>query len=358
MRDLRVTLDISMRWPWIVGALAAGGIAMAAPNAEPKLAASESEQMPSFSLPPTEEVPEPDIEDTASMPVERKPAPKLAEIDAKVEPNEYTNDPVLGRSERVVGEGVKNMIAFTFDDGPVPDTTPTVLAALKKYDIPASFFIVTRHFGHGKKPHYTERTRQLLEQEITDGHLVGSHGVMHERLLHAAKTELDREVNASLKELSTYTKRPIGMFRPPFGKISYAGRKRLKSLGVTEVFWSIDPRDWEAVAGDEQYMRQEVAIAIRSAGGGVILLHDSKPVTASIIAGVFDDLEASNCKRLTRKQTPIYPVSIHYFLRDDGDQPRPIPPEVAKRTEAYKLALPGRCAAREAARKKQNAARK
>lgn len=352
-----------MRWPWIVGALGAvlagglavSGIAVAGP--EVRLAASEGESTPSLYPPPPddppvidEELPTAEVDDPPHYPIAKKPAPKLAEIDVLVQPSEFTNDPVLGRSERVVGEGVKGMIAFTFDDGPVPGTTPAVLAALKKYDIPASFFIVTRHFGH-RKPEYARRARELLAQTVADGHIVGSHGVMHERLLHASHKELDREVNASLVELATYTKKPIGIFRAPFGKINYAGRKRLKSLGVTEVFWSIDPRDWEATTGDEQYMRNEIAYSIRNAGGGVILLHDSKPVTAAIIEKVFDDLEAYNCKKLAAKQDPIYPVSLHYFLRDEGDKPRPVPKDVAARTEAYKAALPGRCAARKKLKK-------
>jgi peptidoglycan/xylan/chitin deacetylase (PgdA/CDA1 family) len=346
-----------MRLAVILGALAAGGIAGAAPEPGATMLAASGEPAPSLYPPPIEEPPltpeeelEPDVSDPPDYPIKRK-APTLAEIDVHVLPNEFTNDPVLGRSERVVGEGVKGMIAFTFDDGPVPDTTPNVLAALKKYDIPASFFIVTRHFSHPKKT-YVAAAEALLAQEIADGHLVGSHGHMHERLLGASATTIDREINASVKTLSTHAQKPIGMFRAPFGKINYLGRKRLKSLGLTEVFWSIDPRDWEAVPGDEWYMRTEIARAIAHAGGGVIVLHDSKAVTASILAGVFDDLEASNCKKLAAGLDPIYPVSIHYFLRDEVDVPRAVPPEIAARTEAYKLALPGRCDARARARAK------
>jgi hypothetical protein len=41
-------------------------------------------------------------------------------------------------------------------------------------------------------------------------------------------------------------------------------------------------------------------------------------------------------------------VSLHYFLRDKKTA-RPIPDEVKARTDAYKLALPARCALRPAA---------
>src|SRR5206468_9695687 len=79
--------------------------------------------------------------------------------------------------------------------------------------------------------------------------------------------------------------------------------------------------------------------------GGVVLMHDVKPITAKIIHDVLDDLEAENCKRLADKRDPIIPVSLHYFLRD-GKTARPVPADVQKRTDAYRLALPVRCANR------------
>ena len=74
-------------------------------------------------------------------------------------------------------------------------------------------------------------------------------------------------------------------------------------------------------------------------------MHDVKPITAQVIAQVFDDLEAENCARLGAEREPIVPVSLHYFVRDNK-QARALPPEVKKRTDAYRAALPGRCAKR------------
>jgi peptidoglycan/xylan/chitin deacetylase (PgdA/CDA1 family) len=273
--------------------------------------------------------------------------PKLADIPGDVAPNEFTDDPVLGRAERVVGYGVKNMVAFTFDDGPVGETTPQILETLAHYDVPASFFVVMRHFrnGLGLGMGYTVLERALLEREVEYGHLVGSHAVHHNHLLDVQPADLDREIDGSLRELAQYTHQPIGMFRPPFGKLSWSARKRLKSLGVTEVFWSIDPRDWAAEPGDEAALRRKIAREIWGQGGGVVILHDSKAITARILPSVLDDLEAANCRRIANHQEPMLPVSLHYFLQD-GDAPRPVPAEVEARTQAYRDALPDRCRAR------------
>jgi peptidoglycan/xylan/chitin deacetylase (PgdA/CDA1 family) len=257
----------------------------------------------------------------------------------KVEPNEYTNDPVVGRGDRIVGDDVKNLVAFTFDDGPNPETTPTVLDALMAYDIPATFFIVTRKL-HGKD---AIKAREVLARTMAEGHLVESHSVSHVKLGKADAKQLDAEITKSFEMLSVEAKRPIGMFRAPFGSLGSAGRTRLKKLGVTEVFWSIDTLDWKAKHQDK--LREEVLAMILKERGGVVLMHDVKPMTAAVISQVLDDLEAENCRRLAAKEEPIWPVSIHYFIRD-GKAPRAVPEEVAKRTEAYRKSLPERCARR------------
>jgi peptidoglycan/xylan/chitin deacetylase (PgdA/CDA1 family) len=249
-----------------------------------------------------------------------------------------TDDPVLGKSPlRVEGEELHGVVAFTFDDGPNPETTPAVIAALEKYDIPATFFIVTQRLSG-------EKGRGVLAKELADGFTVGSHSVTHKNLKNATGETITKEVDAAFRRLATVANRPIGLFRPPYGALSGAGRSRLRQLGVTEVIWSIDTLDWKA--HDPDKLRKKVGKMILAQNGGIVLMHDVKPITAKIIADVFDDLEAENCRRLDARQEPIWPVSLHYFIKNDKKTLRPIPDEVAKRTAAYKAALPGRCAKR------------
>jgi peptidoglycan/xylan/chitin deacetylase (PgdA/CDA1 family) len=252
-----------------------------------------------------------------------------------------TDDPVVGKADRIDGDELKGVVAFTFDDGPNPETTPHVIDALEKYNIPATFFIVTQRIT-GK---HGETGREILHRELDAGFLVGSHSVTHPNLKHAAADQLGREVDASIRTLATEADRPIGMFRPPYGALSPAGRGRLKKLGLTEVFWSVDTLDWKAHNDDR--LRKKVVSMIKHDGGGVVLMHDVKPITARVIADVLDDLEAENCARLADHREPIVPVSLHYFLKN-GKTPRAIPEGVQQRTAAYKAQLPDRCAKRPA----------
>lgn len=296
-----------MRWLSLVVVLAAATLATAAPDPMP-----------------------PEVPPVGSGSAQRSASSDLAAL---------TDDPIVGRASRVNGTEVSGVVAFTFDDGPNPKTTPAVLDALEQYDIPATFFIVTQRLlgKHG------EKSREVLARELAGGFMVGSHSVTHANLKHATGAQVSREIDNSFRTLSKDAARPIGLFRPPYGALSGAARMRLKKLGVTEVIWSVDTLDWKAKNADR--LRKKVLAMIVKQNGGVVLMHDIKPITARIIGEVFDDLEAENCKRLGEHRDPIVPVSLHYFLRD-GKTARAVPADVQKRTDAYRLALPVRCANR------------
>jgi peptidoglycan/xylan/chitin deacetylase (PgdA/CDA1 family) len=271
-------------------------------------------------------------------PVEAKPEPpKLDVKDMKT----LTADPILGKADKVDGDELTGLVAFTFDDGPNPSTSPAVIDALDKYNIPATFFIVTQRIN-GK---LGTKSRDVLARELAEGYLVGSHSVTHPNLGKGDTKLFDKEIDPSIRTLAITANRPIGLFRPPYGSMNKGGRARLKSLGLTEVQWSIDTLDWKA--HDAARLRKKVVSMIIKQKGGIVLMHDVKPITAKVIPLVLDDLEAENCRRLAAKEEPIVPVSLHYFLRDKR-VPRPIPDDVKARTEAYKIGLPARCAARPA----------
>jgi peptidoglycan-N-acetylglucosamine deacetylase len=257
--------------------------------------------------------------------------------------NAATNDPLLKGADRVIGKDAPGYVAFTFDDGPTSATTPIVIDALQAYDIPATFFIVTRHLNH---PRDRETARALLAKELELGFTVGNHTAHHARLEYTTDEKLlVREVDEAVVTLSKHANRPIGLFRAPYGKLSTFAKDHLHALGVTDVFWSIDSRDWETAEEDAAELRRSVVEQIVSENGGVVLMHDTRKVTAKVIRDVFDDLEQENCSRLAKHETPIWPVSLHYFLRDNG-APRAVPDDVQKRTLAYQSALPDRCADR------------
>jgi peptidoglycan/xylan/chitin deacetylase (PgdA/CDA1 family) len=289
--------------------------------------------------------PKPTVVALAKTAVPEQPAPNVEQKpeEPRIDASKYTKDPVLAGADRVVGRDRAGYVAFTFDDGPNPTYTPTVIAALQKYDVPATFFIITRAITTATR---AEQSKKLLARELELGYTIGDHTAHHANLQKVDEDKLTAEVDSSIVTLSKIANRSIGLFRAPYGRLNDHSRERLTQLGVTDVYWSIDSRDWEL--GTAKLVREHVLRSIKDENGGVVLMHDTHKITAEVIHEVLDDLEAENCRRLAVKETPIWPVSVHYFLQDNG-RPRAIPEDVAKRTLAYQKALPDRCALRAAA---------
>lgn len=265
---------------------------------------------------------------SATVAVEPRPA-----VEPAPEPPAPLDDG-LGGAPPIKGHDVAGYVAFTFDDGPHPAWTPRVLATLAAYDVHATFFIIARQVWGFDHP---ARRRELLA--IADaGHDIGNHTWSHARLTAVGPVERAKEIDHASAVLRWVIGRPVTTLRAPYGASDPALAAQLARRGLTLVGWSLDPRDWEATS--PAALRKRAVDLILRKGGGVLVLHDDKWITATALPGILADLEAANCRRLARDQAPILPVSLHYFVD------RPVPARVEARTRAYRDGLTARCAAR------------
>ena len=61
-------------------------------------------------------------------------------------------------------------VYLTFDDGPIPESTPFILDTLAKYGAKATFFMVGEN---------AEKNPQLFERIKAEGHQIGNHTHNH-----------------------------------------------------------------------------------------------------------------------------------------------------------------------------------
>lgn len=233
-------------------------------------------------------------------------------------------------------------VAFTFDDGPSTATTPRVLDALEKYDIPATFFVIANRL-RGDKPE-TRKNVAMLKETIRRGFQIANHSLNHINLRTASRATLQREIDEAADIIEQHAGYRPYLVRFPFGVMGAAPRSYIDEKGYVEVRWNIDSGDY--MISDRQKLRDGTVQQIVEWNGGIVLFHDVKVWTADIIAGVFDDLEAINCRRLKTREPLLLPVSLHYFAREKKGKPRAVPAEVDARTRRYVDTLPGRCQAR------------
>ena len=64
----------------------------------------------------------------------------------------------------------EHAVYLTFDDGPIPESTPFILETLRKYNVKATFFMVGEN---------VLRYHDLYNQIVAEGHQVGNHTFNH-----------------------------------------------------------------------------------------------------------------------------------------------------------------------------------
>jgi peptidoglycan-N-acetylglucosamine deacetylase len=168
-------------------------------------------------------------------------------------------------------EGKK--IYLTFDDGPIPQVTPWVLAQLKMYDARATFFCI----GDNIRKH-----PQVFTQILSGGHAVGNHTFNHlngwmtskaEYLANTAKAQQVLEQNLPQHENPSEDKRGEKLlFRPPYGRMKGAQARDLAQQGYQIVMWDVLSRDYDSSMSPERCYLNVVNHAQR---GSIIVFHDS-----------------------------------------------------------------------------------
>ena len=253
-------------------------------------------------------------------------------------------DPVLvqrqlAKAATIRGGERPGYVAFTFDDGPRPSTTRRVLKALKQYRVPATFFVVGRRIAGSSRA--ARESVQVLREILDEGHLVGNHTYRHDNLAASSKSAAVSAIDSSSSLIAEEIGAHPRLFRPPYGATSNASNAHLAKRGDTQVMWNIDSLDYRQER--RHIMRTEVSSAIIERDGGVVLFHDTKPWTGQVLPGVLADLQRENCRRLARGDSPILPVSLHYFLREVDGTAREVPASVQRQTTDYQKHLATQC---------------
>jgi len=155
-------------------------------------------------------------------------------------------------------------VSITIDDAPHPLTTPLLLAALKRADVKATFFVV----GDGLRL-YPELARRIVQ----DGHGLGNHSQFHPshpNLAGLPSSTYDDEVMrcfTAIRAMGQETR----LFRPPGGGLNRPLMQYLYDNDATLAWWSHNIGDWaRQPAWKIAYL---VNLNLRS--GDILLLHDS-----------------------------------------------------------------------------------
>ena len=150
---------------------------------------------------------------------------------------------------------VGKAVYLTFDDGPIPEVTPKVLAILDKYGVKATFFMVGENID--KHP-------EVFEQVVQAGHAIGNHTYNHMKGWRVSTEEYIANVQKFPKETK--------LFRPPYGRTWLWQRRAVKRLGYEIYLWDVLTRDYNPCRTPEAMLKQ---IQRQTRPGSIINFHDS-----------------------------------------------------------------------------------
>ncbi|MBQ2068388.1 MAG: polysaccharide deacetylase family protein [Paludibacteraceae bacterium] len=171
-------------------------------------------------------------------------------------------------------------VYLTFDDGPIPEVTPKVLAILDRYGVKATFFMVGENID--KHP-------DVFRQVIDAGHAVGNHTYNH---LKGWKTPFDEYMENT--DLCADRIQKTDLFRPPYGKATLRQRRALHRKGYRLIYWDILTRDYESTRTPEAMLAQ---IKRNVRPGSIINFHDSiksNERMLTVLPQVIEFLQAEN----------------------------------------------------------------
>ncbi|MFM7015516.1 MAG: polysaccharide deacetylase family protein [Bacteroidota bacterium] len=157
------------------------------------------------------------------------------------------------------------VVYLTFDDGPTPIITTTVLNLLAEYQAKGTFFCIGKN---------CEEHPDLFLEIVQKGHHIGSHTYSH---LNGWKVSAD-------EYLQDYSKgrELVGsnLFRPPYGRLLL---KPLQSIQKQDrvVMWDLLSKDYD-VKMEPKTILKNIKKNLRP--GSIIVFHDSQKAAKNLMA--------------------------------------------------------------------------
>jgi peptidoglycan/xylan/chitin deacetylase (PgdA/CDA1 family) len=182
-------------------------------------------------------------------------------------------------------------IALTFDDGPDPRWTPTVLDLLGSHQIKATFCLVGQHVAQHP---------ELVRRIAAEGHALCNHTWSHDAALQrrspsAVRDDLERTSRAIEAASGGVGPR---YFRAPAGNWAPGAVAEARRLGLGLLGWSVDPLDWRQPPAGEITRR----VLARAGPGAIVLLHDgygARGGTVAALRTILPTLAAQNLRFVT-----------------------------------------------------------
>ena len=184
-------------------------------------------------------------------------------------------------------------VVLTFDDGPWPVNTPSVLKSLADECTTGIFFAIGKHATY-----YPE----ILKQVAAAGHTVGSHTWSHATLTNKKLTEDQRK--EEIEKGFSAVKWALGASPSPFFRFPALQHppEMVTYLGTRNIaMFSCDLDSFDFKARNAQQVIDVTMKKLDKLGKGIILMHDFHKHTAEALPALLRKLKAGGYKVVQMK---------------------------------------------------------
>ena len=191
--------------------------------------------------------------------------------------------PAAPSGPRFYAPGRGKTVALTFDDGP-GRTTPQILAILRRYRVPATFF----NLGQNEAAR-----RFLVREEAKRGYKLGNHTWDHPDMITLSAAGQIAEMDRTSTEQRSIAHTVPCVFRPPYGAYNATTLRLARQRRMAVWLWSVDTEDWRAGGSSSAYWVNRIIRLAEQEGlalhNPVVLMHNQpigNPATARALPAI------------------------------------------------------------------------
>jgi len=274
-------------WELTTGSVAAR-MAAAAPLARPQATQSAPQQFPQAPTPSPQARPAAAVPSAAPTKVA---AARCANPDAlgvtRLVAIDTTGGPGFGSEQFKAYDFLEaGEVVLTFDDGPWPNNTPAVLAALAAQCVKATFFPIGKH---------STWHPEILKQVVARDHTIGAHTWSHVNLAKKTLAEAKDEIENGFSAVA------ISAGRPPAPFFRFPGLSQTPELTAYLAqrnigIFSADLDSFDFKLKNPDKVITSVMSKLDKRGKGIILMHDFQHSTAVALPTLLQQLKAKGFK--------------------------------------------------------------
>lgn len=176
-------------------------------------------------------------------------------------------------------------VVLSFDDGPVPIKTESILATLDEFGVKATFLMV----GEMAQAHPA-----IAKKVVLGGHSIGSHTFSHPNLRAISFDRALSEISKGNNAVAKATDSDVSFFRFPYLADNSRLRHMLTERGMVIMDVQIDSKDY--FKDTPAVVASRTMDALRHRGSGIILMHDIHKRTAAMLPALLTQLGAEGYK--------------------------------------------------------------